>query len=138
METLRCESLSGLEHVGDRIIRRFPQSRILCFYGKMGAGKTTLIKAVCEQLGVADIVNSPTFSIINEYRTHSGETIYHMDFYRLKSAGELMDIGYEDYLYSGNYCLIEWPEKFQELLPEDSVYIQIDVDEGSGVRLISF
>jgi tRNA threonylcarbamoyladenosine biosynthesis protein TsaE len=138
MEKVRCESLFALEDVAARIIRQFPQHRVFGFYGRMGAGKTTLIKSICHALGVTDMVNSPTFSIINEYRTVTGETVYHMDFYRLKSAGELMDIGYEDYLYSGNYCLIEWPEKFQELLPEESVYITIEVEEDSESRLISF
>lgn len=91
----------------------------------MGAGKTTFIKAICHELGVADIVQSPTFSIINEYKTTTGESLFHFDFYRIKKLEEVFDIGYEDYIYSGSYCFLEWPELIEPLLPEDTVRINI-------------
>ena len=96
--------------------------RIWSFEGEMGAGKTTLIKAICNTLGVIDEVSSPTFSLVNEYKTKDGKTIYHFDFYRIKNIEEVYDIGYEDYFFSGNICLIEWPEKIKELLKEEDVY----------------
>lgn len=138
METFYCKRLTDLEQASRMILEAHPDSRILGFYGKMGAGKTTLIKSLCIQLGVIDIVNSPTFSIVNEYRTNKGDAVYHMDFYRLNNREELMDIGCEDYFYSGSYCLIEWPEKFDELLPDNFVYIKIDVDETDNSRMIRF
>jgi len=101
----------------------------------MGAGKTTLIKVLCHKLGVTDIVQSPTFAIINEYLTPVGESIYHFDFYRIKKAEEAMDIGYEDYIYSGDYCFIEWPELIGGLLPPDAIKVFI---EGDGARTIRF
>jgi tRNA threonylcarbamoyladenosine biosynthesis protein TsaE len=91
----------------------------------MGAGKTTFIKAICHELGVTDIVQSPTFSIINEYKTTTGESLFHFDFYRIKKLEEVFDIGYEDYIYSGSYCFLEWPELIEPLLPEDTVRINI-------------
>jgi tRNA threonylcarbamoyladenosine biosynthesis protein TsaE len=95
---------------------------IWTFDGEMGAGKTTLIKAVCKQLGVVDEVSSPTFSLVNEYKTTIGKTIYHFDFYRIKNIEEVYDIGYEDYFFSGNICLIEWPEKVSELLENEDIF----------------
>lgn len=91
----------------------------------MGVGKTTYIKAICHELGVTDIVQSPTFSIINEYKTTTGESIYHFDFYRIRNIAEVFDIGYEDYLYSGNYCFMEWPELIESLLPENTIRVGI-------------
>jgi tRNA threonylcarbamoyladenosine biosynthesis protein TsaE len=104
----------------------------------MGAGKTTMIKALCRELGVTDIVQSPSFSIINEYKTNRGEPIFHFDFYRIKKLEEVFDIGYEEYLYSGFYCFIEWPELMEELLPEDVIKVCIGVDPVLGERLIEF
>jgi tRNA threonylcarbamoyladenosine biosynthesis protein TsaE len=104
----------------------------------MGAGKTTFIKAICKYFGVEDIVSSPTFAIINEYLTSDQEQIFHFDFYRLKNAGELFDIGYEDYFYSNSYCLIEWPEKIEEFLPEETIRVDITVDRKDNTRLITF
>ncbi len=112
-----------------------PSGRIFAFYGQMGAGKTTFIKAICSELGVSDIVQSPTFSIINEYKTLAGESVFHFDFYRIRSIIEVFDIGYEDYLYSGNYCFIEWPELVESLLPENTVRIYIS---GLSERIIEF
>jgi tRNA threonylcarbamoyladenosine biosynthesis protein TsaE len=99
--------------------------RVWLFSGEMGAGKTTFIKAVCDELGVVDHMSSPTFSIVNEYLTGNGEKVFHFDFFRLKSEGEAYDIGTDDYFYSGNYCLVEWPEKIQGIIPEEHVSIHL-------------
>lgn len=103
----------------------------------MGAGKTTFIKAVCEVLGVVDVVTSPTFAIVNEYTSGNGEPVYHFDFYRIKKLEEVFDMGYEDYFYSGSLCFIEWPELIEEVLPEDTVRITI-TEEEDGSRLVEF
>ena len=111
--------------------------KIWSFEGEMGAGKTTLIKAICNTLGVIDEVSSPTFSLVNEYKTKDGKTIYHFDFYMIKNIEEVYDIGYEDYFFSGNICLIEWPEKIKELLKEEDVY-KIKIEKvGEGERTVS-
>ena len=111
---------------------------VFAFYGKMGAGKTTFIKAVCEELGVTDVINSPTFAIVNEYRSEeAGELIYHFDFYRIKKLEEVYDMGYEDYFYSGALCFIEWPELIEDVLPGDAVKVYIDELE-DGSRKIHF
>ena len=118
------------ENIGSR--------RIFAFYGSMGAGKTTFIRALCEHLGVSETVNSPTFSIVNEYFSHVLEaSIFHFDFYRIRRLEEVYDMGYEDYFYSGNLCLIEWPELIEELLPEDAVRVKIIVDD-DGSRTLEF
>jgi tRNA threonylcarbamoyladenosine biosynthesis protein TsaE len=110
---------------------------VFAFYGKMGAGKTTFIKALCNALGVTDMVNSPTFSIVNEYIDGEGNSIYHFDFYRIKRLSEAYDIGFEDYVYSGNLCLMEWPELVEELLPDDVVRVTIE-EQADGSRVIEF
>jgi tRNA threonylcarbamoyladenosine biosynthesis protein TsaE len=125
---ITLNSLLDLEGAAKRLLEFNKQNKIFVFYGDMGAGKTTFIKAICAELGVKDTVSSPTFSIVNEY-VGNGNTIYHFDFYRIKSIQEAFDIGYEEYFYSGNICLIEWPEKVQELLPEHYVKIQITTIE---------
>lgn len=123
LENINAAAAEFLKELGDR--------KIVAFYGSMGAGKTTFIKAICDVLGVTDTVNSPTFAIVNEYLAASGESIYHFDFYRIKKLEEAYDFGYEDYFYSGNLCLIEWPELIEELLPEDTVRVQIaETEEG--------
>ena len=112
-------------------------THVFAFYGKMGAGKTTFIKAICEELGVNDVITSPTFAIVNEYqRETTGEPIYHFDFYRIKKLEEVYDMGYEDYFYSGNNCFIEWPELIEELLPEDAMKVTVEetADGGRTVR----
>ncbi|MGY0039527.1 tRNA (adenosine(37)-N6)-threonylcarbamoyltransferase complex ATPase subunit type 1 TsaE [Pedobacter sp. NJ-S-72] len=110
--------------------------KIFAFEGEMGAGKTTFIKALCKKLGVEDVVNSPTFSIVNEYAA-DGQVIYHFDFYRIKNLHEVFDIGYEEYFYSGNICLIEWPERIRELMPEN--YVEVGITALSETqRLFSF
>ena len=112
------------------------QGRIFAFYGKMGSGKTTFIKSVCEELGVEDTINSPTFAIVNEYADKESRPIYHFDFYRIKSVAELYNLGYEDYFYSDAICFIEWPQLAEEILPEETVKVTIDEDE-EGTRYIT-
>ena len=120
-----CKSEDELYPVADEIIKLSSSKRIFAFFGEMGAGKTTLIKKVCEKLNVKDHISSPTFSLVNEYETNSGNLVYHFDFYRIKSLSEAIDIGFDEYLYSGNLCLIEWPEKVQQLLPEETINVKI-------------
>lgn len=133
---IRVVNLEGLLKGAKELIEQIPQGSVVAFYGQMGAGKTTLIKAICQLLQVEDEVNSPTFNIINEYRGGSGEPIYHFDFYRIESTKEAMDIGVEEYLYSGAMCLIEWPQKIEQLLPPEAIKIYISVLE-DGTRVIS-
>lgn len=114
-----------LQEVARKLISNFGHIKVWCFDAEMGAGKTTLIKKVCEELGVEDEMSSPTFSIVNEYMTNDHSDIYHFDFYRLKDIEEAIDIGVEDYLFSENLCLLEWPEIIAPLLPDD--YLQISI-----------
>lgn len=110
-----------LEYAADR--------RIFAFYGSMGAGKTTFIKAVCETLGSSDIISSPTFTLVNEYRSDKGEPLYHIDFYRIKKYDEVYDFGIEEYLTSGSYCFMEWPELVEDILPPETVKVKITAGE---------
>ncbi len=125
---ITINSLTELPKVAQSLISYAGESSFFIFEGDMGAGKTTFIKTFCEVLGVKDVVSSPTFSIVNEYVGNSGP-IYHFDFYRLKSVREAYDIGYEEYFYSGAICLIEWPSKVEELLPDEYVKVQITVTD---------
>ncbi|HLN53131.1 MAG TPA: tRNA (adenosine(37)-N6)-threonylcarbamoyltransferase complex ATPase subunit type 1 TsaE [Lentimicrobium sp.] len=129
-----CNKISELETIAEQILLLYPDEKIFLISGKMGAGKTTLIKSMCQALNVVDVVNSPTFSIVNEYTTLQGSSIYHFDLYRIKSPAELLDIGYEEYIYSGSYCLIEWPELTTKLMPSSFVMVKIDVEELSEMR----
>ena len=117
------------------LLQEYGEERFFAFFGKMGVGKTTLIKAICGELGVEDNVWSPTFAIINEYKTGNGAPVYHFDFYRLKNAEEAYDIGYEEYFYSGEYCFTEWTEKVEDLLPEH--YVRVELQEENGIRTIT-
>ena len=110
-----------------KLLKFTGQGRIFAFYGAMGSGKTTIIKTICQYLGAIDIVSSPTFTLVNEYRTTGGESLYHIDFYRIKKTEEVFDFGIEEYLSSGSYCFLEWPELIKEILPRDTVKIQISV-----------
>ncbi|MGI8892339.1 MAG: tRNA (adenosine(37)-N6)-threonylcarbamoyltransferase complex ATPase subunit type 1 TsaE [Bacteroidia bacterium] len=121
----RCDSEDDLYTVVDEIIKESSSIKIFAFFGEMGAGKTTLIKKICEKLHVQSHVSSPTFSLVNEYETNTGEIVYHFDFYRIKSLSEAVDIGFDEYLYSGNLCLIEWAENVHQLLPEETINIKI-------------
>ncbi len=120
-------SISGLPSVAKRLLETCADKKIVAFYGKMGAGKTTFIKTICETLGVTSVISSPTFSIVNEYSSASGTKIFHFDFYRINSISEAYDMGYEDYFYSGAYCFIEWPEKIEEILPPNFLKVNITV-----------
>ncbi len=134
---IKIQSLDTIHDAAKQFIAAMGESTIFAFYGKMGAGKTTFIKAVCEELGVKDVINSPTFSIINEYRSEtSGELIYHFDFYRIKKEEEAYDFGYEDYFDSGCLCFIEWPELIEDLLPSDAVKVTIE-EQKDGSRTIT-
>ncbi|MFT4771730.1 MAG: tRNA threonylcarbamoyladenosine biosynthesis protein TsaE [Cryomorphaceae bacterium] len=122
-----ARSLEDLASISDKLIMEAGEHRLFAFYGEMGAGKTTLINSILEVLGVKGGGSSPTFSIVNEYEGRSGESIYHFDFYRIDNLEDVYDIGYEDYFFSTNYCFIEWPERVEELLPLDTVKVQIRV-----------
>jgi tRNA threonylcarbamoyladenosine biosynthesis protein TsaE len=131
----RVSSISELESIAKKVLEYGEKQRVYLFYGEMGAGKTTFIKALCKVLGVDEVTSSPTFSIVNEYNSVEGP-VYHFDFYRLKQEGEAFDLGYEDYFYSGNYCFIEWPEKIPNLFPDSTIVVKIHVDNAEE-RLIS-
>lgn len=134
---IRIESLAEITEAAEKFVSQMGESKVFAFYGKMGAGKTTFISAVCEALGVRDVINSPTFAIVNEYLSGNGEYIYHFDFYRIKNIGEALDIGYYDYLDSGSVCFMEWPELVESILPDDTVKVYIE-EEADGSRTIRF
>ena len=134
---IRFSELSELEDVAKELIRLSEGERIWLFEGTMGAGKTTLIKRICENFGVASTVQSPTFSIVNEYITTTNEAIYHFDFYRLRDEEEAFDIGVEEYLDSGSYCFIEWPGKIESLWPDRYFQIELAVEETGRVATVS-
>ena len=137
-EKIICKSVDNLDKIAIKLLSTYPDIRIFAFYGKMGSGKTTFIKSLCKISGVTDIVNSPTFSIINEYKTDVGDSIFHFDFYRIKKQDEVLDIGYEDYFFSGSYCFIEWPGKVENLLPENTVRIIIEEGSRKNERVFIF
>ena len=133
---IKINSLDNIHEAAKQFIAAMEDNTVFAFYGKMGAGKTTFIKAICEELGVTNVINSPTFAIVNEYRSdETGELIYHFDFYRIKKLDEVYDMGYEDYFYSGALCFIEWPELVEEVLPGDAVKVIIEEIE-NGIRSI--
>ena len=135
---INIKSIESIRDAAREFINLIGDARVFAFYGKMGAGKTTFIKAICEELGVSDVITSPTFDIVNEYRSDtSGEIIYHFDFYRIKKLEEVYDMGFEDYFYSGALCFIEWPELIEEVLPEDAVKVSIS-ENADGSRTVSF
>lgn len=129
--TIQVKNLDELKNAANSILKEFPDDRIFLFYGNMGAGKTTFINALCEQLGVLDHTSSPTFSIVNEYDSAKG-TLFHFDFYRLKDETEALDMGYEEYFYANKYCFVEWPEKISNLLPLECVNISIETIENQA------
>lgn len=135
---INITNLDYIHEAAKTFINDMGDNTVFAFYGKMGAGKTTFIKAVCEELGVTDVINSPTFAIVNEYRSDTtGELIYHFDFYRIKKIEEVYDMGYEDYFYSGALCFIEWPELIEDLLPGDAVRVTIE-EQADGSRTLGF
>ncbi len=138
MMKLTIRSLDTIRETAREFVANMGQASVFAFYGKMGAGKTTFVKAICEELGVEDVITSPTFAIINEYQsTKTGGPIYHFDFYRIKKLDEVYDMGYEDYFYSGAPCFLEWPELIEEILPNDAVKVTITEQE-DGTRIVEF
>ncbi len=136
MPQLKIKSLATIGETAAEFLT-LTDHRIWAFYGSMGAGKTTFIKALCKEMKVIDTVNSPTFAIVNEYRTETEDTVYHFDFYRINKLDEAYDFGYEDYFYSGNVCMVEWPELIEPILPEDTLKITIQANP-DGSRSINF
>jgi len=137
-EIYTCQNPDELHSIASALIKYHEDKRIFAFHGEMGAGKTTFIKTICEYLEVTDTVSSPTFAIVNEYLTKDSGSVYHFDLYRIKAWTEMLEIGYEDYFYSGNYCLLEWPEKIVNLLPEETVHVDIVVSPDGNLRTITF
>ncbi|MBQ9637588.1 MAG: tRNA (adenosine(37)-N6)-threonylcarbamoyltransferase complex ATPase subunit type 1 TsaE [Prevotella sp.] len=138
---IRIEDISRIRDAAREFLRAIrslePAPRVIAFYGSMGAGKTTFIKALCEELGVSDVVTSPTFAIVNEYGAADGTAVFHFDFYRIRRLEEVYDMGYEDYFYrSDALCLIEWPELIEELLPDDALRVTIS-EKADGVRVVA-
>ena len=128
-------ALENIDSAAEQFVKQMGSKKVFVFYGKMGAGKTTFIKAVCQRLGVKDVINSPTFAIVNEYSAGDGSPIYHFDFYRINKEEEAFDFGYEDYFYSGNLCMVEWPEMVADLIPADAVEVNI-TEEEDGKRKV--
>jgi tRNA threonylcarbamoyladenosine biosynthesis protein TsaE len=120
---------SHLHQAASKFIKLTGGKKVFAFYGSMGAGKTTIIKSICEALDVLDIVTSPTFTLVNEYKTSRGESLYHIDFYRIRNIEEVFDFGLEEYLSSGSYCFMEWPERVGQTLPAETVRVTITVDD---------
>lgn len=135
---ITIKSLDTIREAAKMFVKNMGNGHVFAFYGKMGAGKTTFIKAICEELGVEDVITSPTFAIVNEYRSATtNELIYHFDFYRIKKLDEVYDMGYEDYFYSGALCFLEWPELIEDILPGDAVKVTITQQE-DGSRIVEF
>lgn len=135
MTEILIPSLDKIADAAQEFVAQMGHRRVFAFYGGMGAGKTTFIKALCQQLGVKDAVTSPTFAIVNEYGSDIGP-IYHFDFYRIKNLTEVMDLGFDDYAYSGHLCLIEWPELIEDLLPDNTVSVHIE-EADNGMRRVT-
>ena len=134
--TILCDKLDEIYRTAEAVLDFAGEIKMITFSGSLGAGKTTLIKAICEKMNVVDAVSSPSFSILNEYKTASGDWVYHFDFYRIKSLSEVMDLGYEHYFYSDHYCLIEWPEMVEPLIDMDSVSVRMEVrDEQRIIKM---
>ena len=132
---IKIDSIDRIQEAAKEFVAQMGDNKVFAFYGKMGAGKTTFIKAICEELGVEDVVNSPTFAIVNEYTDGNREPIFHFDLYRIKKESEAYDIGFEEYVYSGHLCFMEWPELIEDLLPEDTVKVSIEELE-DGTRTV--
>ena len=133
---IKIQNLDNIREAARELIDNIGGNTVFAFYGKMGAGKTTFVKAICEELGVEDVITSPTFAFVNEYEAPQ-KTIYHFDFYRIKKLEEVYDMGYEDYFYSGALCFIEWPELIEDVLPEDAVKVTIE-ECADGSRSVKF
>ena len=136
MLEIKIKSLDGIADAARQFVDAMGENKVFAMFGPMGVGKTTFVKAVCEILGVEDTITSPTFAIVNEYRTNTGDQIFHFDFYRIRKVEEVYDMGYEDYVYSGAVCFQEWPELIEELHPEDAVRVTLSEEE-DGTRTIT-
>lgn len=142
---IKIQNIDTIRESAREFIQNIGEQKVFAFYGKMGAGKTTFVKAICEELGVQDVITSPTFAIVNEYELNLNsqtsnlnvQSIFHFDFYRIKRLEEVYDMGYEDYFYSGALCFIEWPELIEDLLPEDAVKVTI-TENADGTRTVTF
>ena len=142
---IKIQNIDTIRESAREFIQNIGEHKVFAFYGKMGAGKTTFVKAICEELGVEDVITSPTFAIVNEYEVNLNsqtsnlniQSIFHFDFYRIKRLEEVYDMGYEDYFYSGALCFIEWPELIEDLLPEDAVKVTI-MENTDGTRTVTF
>ncbi len=132
---IEIPSIDKIQEAAQQFAAEIGTNKLFAFYGKMGAGKTTFIKALCQELGVEDVITSPTFALVNEYTAGDGAPIYHFDFYRIKKIEEVYDMGYEDYFYSGALCLMEWPELIEELLPRETVRVTITMND-DGARTL--
>ena len=135
MKKIIIQSLSDIKNSAKQFLNITKEKKVFAFYGKMGVGKTTFIKHLCKALGTVDNITSPSFAIVNEYQTKNNYAIFHFDFYRIKNIKEAIDIGTEEYFYSGNICFIEWPEKIEDILPEETVIVEI-VENQDGSREI--
>ena len=133
-----CKTIEDLGGIAKMLLATYPKNRIFALYGEMGVGKTTFIKSLCGLLQVDDAVSSPSFAIINVYRTTDGDQVNHFDCYRMNSIEEAYDIGYEDYFFSGDYCFIEWPDIIESLLPEDTIKVFIQIDKATGARRFEY
>ena len=136
MMNIKIESLDKIDEAAIEFIKTMGDNTVFAFRGEMGAGKTTFIKAICEELGVKETVNRPTFSIVNEYESREGEIIYHFDCYRIEKVQDAFNLGAEEYLYSGNYCFIEWADNIEQILPENAVNVDIEEVE-DGIRMVT-
>ncbi len=134
---IHIPNTQSLPQAAAAFLQTIGNAKLLAFYGAMGVGKTTFVKALCEAMGVQDVVNSPTFAIVSEYTDAQGEAVYHFDFYRIKKQAELFDLGFDNYLDSGCFCLMEWPELVEELLPDETLRIHL-VEQADGSRLLTF
>ncbi|MDO4958804.1 MAG: tRNA (adenosine(37)-N6)-threonylcarbamoyltransferase complex ATPase subunit type 1 TsaE [Prevotellaceae bacterium] len=132
---ITISSLAQINEAAKQFVAAMGDNTIFAFYGHMGAGKTTFIKAICEELGVEDVITSPTFAIVNEYTDGKGEPVYHFDFYRIKKQEEVYDMGFEDYMESGCVCLMEWPELIEDILPSDTIKVTI-AEQPDGTRKV--
>ncbi len=134
---ITISSIEQIQEAAHQFIEAMGNRKLFAFYGKMGVGKTTFIKAICEQMGVTDVINSPTFAIVNEYLDGDQRPIYHFDFYRIRKPAEVLDIGFEDYINSDAYCFMEWPEMIEGFLPEETVKVTME-EQDDGSRTVTF
>ena len=135
MREIKINSLETINQAATEFLSGLGENKLFAFYGKMGAGKTTFISAICDELKSIDTVNSPTFSLVNEYHCEGRDSVFHFDFYRIENIEEAYDFGYEDYFYSGKVCFIEWPEKIESILPPETIKVEITTQE-DGSRLV--